>query len=56
MDRGWRVEDGSHASRVKRFIRWCEGAGRGASGRLCWVPVGIKKGSSGRFRPLDPIS
>ena len=27
-----------------------------APGRLCWVLVGINKGSAGRFRPLDPIS
>lgn len=25
-------------------------------GYLEWVLMGIKKGSSGRFRPLDPIS
>ena len=56
VDRGWRVGDGSYASRVRRFIRWCEGAGRDAPGLLGWVLVGIKKGSSGRFRPLDPIS
>lgn len=30
--------------------------GRDAPGRLGWVLVVIKKGSSGRFRPLDPIS
>lgn len=54
VDRGWRVGDGSHASRVRRFIRWCGGVGRDAPGRLGWVLVGIKKGSAGRFRPLDP--
>lgn len=27
-----------------------------APGRLCWALVGIKKGSAGRFRSLDPIS
>ena len=54
MDRGWRVGDGSYASRVRRFIRWCGGVGRDAPGRLGWVLVGKKKGSAGRFRPLDP--
>lgn len=53
--RGWRVGDGSYASRVRRFIRWCGGVGRDAPGRLGWVLVCIKKGSAGRFRPLDPI-
>lgn len=56
VDRRWKVGDGSYASHVRRFIRWCEGAGRDAPGRLEWVLVGIKKGSAGRFRPLDPIS
>ena len=55
VDRRWRIGDGSYASRVRRFIRWCEGAGRDAPGRLGWVLVGIKKGSAGRFCPLDPI-
>ena len=56
VDRGWRVEDGSHASRVRRLLGGVRERAEMRPGYLEWVLVGIKKGSSGRFCPLDPIS
>ena len=56
VDRGWRVEDGSYASRVRCLLGGVRERAEMRPGYLEWVLVGIKKGSSGRFRPLDPIS
>ena len=50
------IGDGSHASRVKRLLGGVRERAEMRPGYLEWVLVGIKKGSSGRFRPLDPIS